>query len=800
MPEDEFGSVPLPDARPDTYLTGDHPSSLESGFLVHFHWDAYDPDGAIRGFQWRMSDNGTDGISVQDTLTRDPATGQILNPWHFTTATETTLVVSADMPDYPVDAGQDAEHRRAWQTHTMFVRAMDDAGGVDPTPAMISFTATTLVPRIRVDFPSYMAGYGEAQAVPPQAVFGFTGWDPDGVQGNPSQYRYMVKRSWLNGHYIRSRYEFEQHAEQLISLQDSAWSDWLPYPLDPTERRIVVDKLPRLEPGGEIVVYLLVLQVRDEAMATSAEMTYAINVQNFYIGENLSPLLVVEEDHLGHRDATGVIWCSPNDIAPRQEVSFRWDASADHYGGSIVSYRYGWDLQDPDNPDDPAWSLAPGLGSQHTHSAARSFDAGTHTLYIETRDNSDQLTRLCWVLEVVPVPPPESQQQLLLVDDVLDHLSQGWASAAGVSYDNDWFRDRFWEETLGGAGGVQNWSTDLHLIDTEDRDLTLRDIVGYRVVLYTSRWAITSQVRRSFPPEAFNWLAAYQESVGNVFMVGSRVLSQFLADDQWMLPWIFTSTEPPYISGWFSYLLSFGARTMVDGTVVNLGKVTYPYEIAGLSALDHFVPTYTMYGIVDGTGSGSLARSYSCAGLKALLLDQTFRDHHLTGGLLPDTIRTDTAIDWADQVPQYRNHLEPWIMINDEFYDANITSRPTPWQPQECDGQPCVEPMFRAYTRFDYVMDEHRAMGDDDWPQGTLSGADVSRRCGYHALDPLTGRTRITGKPVAFISHKHEALTPSHRGDVYWGFDPYRFDHEAMSAAIRWVLGEHFGLLMQQGR
>jgi hypothetical protein len=51
---------------------------------------------------------------------------------------------------------------------------------------------------------------------------------------------------------------------------------------------------------------------------------------------------------------------------------------------------------------------------------------------------------------------------------------------------------------------------------------------------------------------------------------------------------------------------------------------------------------------------------------------------------------------------------------------------------------------------------------------------------------------QVTG----FVTRKHLAQKPSGAGDVVLGFDPYRFDHEAMAGALRWVLGEHFGLVM----
>ena len=48
------------------------------------------------------------------------------------------------------------------------------------------------------------------------------------------------------------------------------------------------------------------------------------------------------------------------DIAP-QPLEFQWIATAENYLSSVVAYRYGWDVMDPNSENDPGWALPPGL-------------------------------------------------------------------------------------------------------------------------------------------------------------------------------------------------------------------------------------------------------------------------------------------------------------------------------------------------------------------------------------------------------------------------------------------------------
>ena len=380
-PSTDLSGTPIPNSLPDTRVTARPPDVLEAGFVVQFYWTGEDSDGQLAGFQWKMSDNGTDGISLQDTLTYDPATGDTLNPWIFTTSTDSTFLVTADIPDFP---GDPEGYNRSYQTHSFWVRAVDEDGGVDPTPAYVSFNSTTLLPTVTVTGPLGVRGQREAQGMPPSVTFLFDGEDPDFETGIPTQVRYLWKRALLpSGDYADTRVEFERELDYLIAFEDSGWSPWIPYESNDDLRRVTLPNQPANDAQGDIIRYLFAIQARDTAGAVSIDRGYGAQVANVYVTGGLAPFLRVSERFLGEFTGSGTNLTGSLDIAAGQELNFSWVADASNYAGEITSYRYGWDVTDVTDPNDPNWALPPGNSAQHRRSPPISFPSGAHTLTIQ---------------------------------------------------------------------------------------------------------------------------------------------------------------------------------------------------------------------------------------------------------------------------------------------------------------------------------------------------------------------------------------------------------------------------------
>ena len=158
-------------------------------------------------------------------------------------------------------------------------------------------------------------------------------------------------------------------------------------------------------------------------------------------------------------------------------------------------------------------------------------------------------------------------------------------------------------------------------------------------------------------------------------------------------------------------------------------------------------------------------------------------------------------IDWRDIVTDAADTLaNPFPFYGDEFVNFNISSRSTPIIEQECVDGPgglCVEPMFSGIARFDWLRERKWAEGDDDWPYSQYHTPRLDEICGALALTSLDGlpdgTSRTNGRTYGYMSYKNVEDKPSGKADVYWGFDPYRFDHTQTKEAIRWVL-DYFGL------
>ncbi len=187
----------------------------------------------------------------------------------------------------------------------------------------------------------------------------------------------------------------------------------------------------------------------------------------------------------------------------------------------------------------------------------------------------------------------------------------------------------------------------------------------------------------------------------------------------------------------------------------------------GIGMLNHMVPP-KFWRAANVCGNGGFDHTRRCGGTKAIVVDADFKNSHLSGVEFPDTIYTWSVIDWADG-----NGIIPNVNTNfdfggsDEYYDVNVTSRTTNWSPQLLrTGAPAIEPMWRAYTRYDWILDQHLAQGASDFP-GELNMS-TQAYCGIWGLDNNTGRSRNDGVPVGILSYQTAETKPSGLADILW--------------------------------
>jgi len=769
-PSTDLSGTPIPNSLPDTRVTARPPDVLEAGFVVEFFWTGEDTDGQLAGFQWKMSDNGTDGISLQDTLTYDPATGDTLNPWIFTTSTDSTFLVTADLPDFP---GDPEGYDRSYQTHSFWVRAVDEDGGVDPTPAYVSFNSTTLLPTVTVTGPLGVRGQREAQGMPPSVTFLFEGEDPDFETGIPTEVRYLWKRALLpSGDYADTRVEFEREIDFLIAFEDSGWSPWIPYDPDDDARRVTLPNQPANDAEGNIIRYLFAVQARDTAGAVSIDRGYGAQVANVYVTGGIAPALRVSERFLGEFTGSGSNLSASLDIAGGQELNFSWVADASNYAGEITSYRYGWDVNDvtdPNDPNDPGWAVAWGTGPNWKRAQPKTFLQGSHNFVVQCRDNSGTISRGIYQLQVIQIAERPNQRSLLLIDDWRDIGDQAEAREAV------W--DRRWNQHLQSVRGF----TPSDIIDAqrESDRLKFATINGYKSVVWFTNASTLSFFHNQFSPVGlesprFNWLEVYQGQVGNLLLTGPGAafnsFERVSGSESWRFPIIFNiSANPP--SG-------FGVEERPDGTEFNRGTTRYPYSAWCVETVDYIRPNLTQ---IWEEAPGRRTRTKDCSGIyRARVAGEFKTEFGVVEGQVSDLVPNG---DRKTFQPGYSFEVEEW-------YNRNVTSRSVSLVIRDCQI-----PMYRAEARAD-AQDPEPDPSTGQEGVYVISDLDLLN-CGtddgrnFNRENAPEGATAspITGATIGLASRVYSSdkqLVGSE--DFLWGFNPMGFEDEQVGSALRWII------------
>lgn len=720
-----------PNAPPETEVVGTPPVLGQTSANVEFFWTGSDPDGEVVGFEWRISDNGPDGVvDPQDTLTA-------LLPWRHTTANDSLFSVSADLDSFEVDVedpNQSPRTYRYWRSHTFFIRAVDHEGGRDPSPAQVSFTAVTLAPTVDIQRPERRADI-TCRSVARAVSFAWEGHDPEAFDLGPVAYRYLLIPV-ANGQCLL-RGEYRQAEPPLIRADDPRWSPWIPADAPGDSGRSF--RTPLLDLDWS---FLFAVQAKDMAGAVTPTFEWSKNVLHFRTTGTKAPTLRVCETFLGCRTFTGKNDQASFNLVARQPLEFSWEGDANDYSGQIVAYRYGWNVVDPEDPNDPGWEVAWGNGPLWRSSRPRSFEQGGPNLVIRVRDDSGNESQAIFSLAVVRTPSRSEQRPLLIVDD--------WPEPGSEDLESIWQSD--W---LSLGGDVREFRTDDYLDAVAERGrLTYETVAGYKAVVWFTGPSEYSFLHANLAPASlkvprYNWLQAYQAQTGNLLLVGPGAAQRSVEGRHWILPIIFNTP--------LGDKLGFGTERRPDGSEFNRGTLRWPYSGWCLEAVDYVRPGINF---IFGEDSGNIRRTRKCDQLvRAVVADDLYRDYPDAIGRVVDLNPRPVRLELG----QYHK------FDYEEFYNANTTVRR-----ETLFLRPCQTPMFRHVARRELGLVE-----------------DPKTNC----LPRHREESLLQGVPVAVVSRVYSQRKPLMGSeDFLWGFHPHAFELEDVRSALRWILESRWGL------
>jgi len=190
---------------------------------------------------------------------------------------------------------------------------------------------------------------------------------------------------------------------------EERWSEWIPYKASNNDgRSVTIGDDEVLDFGYH---YIFAVQARGMGTPVTETFESGRNARIFMPVMVQGPILLVGEQYIGAFRFLGTK-LNPQtcEFPPGVPFNFRWRGDASGYGGTIVSYRYGWDIRDLGNPGD--WAVP--RGPDYTSAPERTLSSGVHTFYVEAVDNLGKATLAQIMIEVVPF---SMHRNLLWVDD-----------------------------------------------------------------------------------------------------------------------------------------------------------------------------------------------------------------------------------------------------------------------------------------------------------------------------------------------------------------------------------------------
>ena len=464
-----------------------------TSYKIHFYWDSYDPDGEVDYCEYIIVSGDPYGFSPADTMVEwQKAISYSANDsTEAVNFNDKVFNFECDSVSAPWEGNtEDIRHTRFEKTNTFFIRAIDLDGLVSKVE-YVSFTSWTLAPTCEITQP-----IGSSRNYSTVITFGWRAKDYIDSHENiqfPESIRYLCK-SLIDIIDIYPEGQKPTLHNLVYAIADSMnscpkrfyplWGDWRGYSSSGSGAgEKYGDALDEelLPSSGS---YLFALQAKDEAGAVTSIMKSDDlgpgNVRIFSVTGGLTPTLTISEKTIGSSLFSGA-GCKAKqvDIPPGVELNFTWRANAVDYGGKIVGYRYGWDIVNTENPEE--WAVS-NFGLDY-NSCIKVWTTGSHTLYVEAKDDGGHISRGLIRVYVVRFG---MERDLILIDDWMSYrgTAEIWDGLMPMEDEHDLFLADICKNNLGSnfndavypAGDVYNYS--------ELGDITISDISNYKNMIW----------------------------------------------------------------------------------------------------------------------------------------------------------------------------------------------------------------------------------------------------------------------------------------------------------------------------
>lgn len=526
---------------PSVWLSAAPPEGTVSNYRVHLYWGGWDPDGEIAYYEYIITDNGY-GMSDPSYLEDD-------DHWRRVYGNDSVFAFTADQLHEQAPTSMVAEFQRS---HTFYIRSVDEYGLRSPEYVHRSFTASTLSPEVTVTIPPHP--FGEAPIIVPSvSTLKWRAKDHDGgtlfTSSEPESIQYAL---------ISAKRFDNSFANTLKYLRtdpraEEEWEPWQYYKAPDDSGKVLTTKALNL--GS----YVFALRAKDEAGAVTPVLDELHNVRFLQVAPRTAgPTLTVANEYLGTvTTASCGTSFTAMEYASGLPITFAWCAVAEHYGGVVTSYRYGWDISDLNDPDQWATDFTP-FTTRIARSPARTFFFGVHTFTVEVIDNNNNCSRLEIKVNVIRFT---FDRNLMIVDDFKPDESPfqaGWINPRGLGImPNDEEHDAFWHEMVENVYGFVPGSDEIRVESGFPLSLTaiapykcliwsvygnvgstvanvpkLYDLISYRRPTTETNFCPTTDgggtvVTRLEP----NLLRLYMAAGGKVLIAGNHPMSQTISND-----------------------------------------------------------------------------------------------------------------------------------------------------------------------------------------------------------------------------------------------------------------------------